>query len=276
VNPLTGVQPYPEFGVVQWRGNQGNSTFHALQMNVRRAFQNGWLLAANYMWSHAINDDSTGGGDSDKPQNVFCRPCEKASGDYDVRQVFNLSAVYELPFGAGKRFAAQPGIGRAIFGSWQLSGIATSRTGLPVNVTINRANSVLPDKYSMSGAERPDLVPGVSLIPPGGQTPNNWINAAAFATPAPGTYGDAGRNLVRARDLWQADLAMVKNVPLKERLRLELRVEAFNVFNRAQFGSPQANLSTPLSFGVITTLANQGATGSGTPRQFQFALRLSF
>jgi hypothetical protein len=69
---------------------------------------------------------------------------------------------------------------------------------------------------------------------------------------------------------------MVKNVPLKERLRLELRVEAFNVFNRAQFGSPQANLSTPLSFGVITTLANQGATGSGTPRQFQFALRLSF
>jgi hypothetical protein len=276
VNPLTGVQPYPQFGVVQWRGNQGNSTFHGLQMNVRRAFQKGWLLAANYMWSHSINDDSTGGGDSDKPQNVFCRSCEKASGDYDERQVFNASAVYELPFGAGKRFEAQPGAGQAILGGWQLSGIATARTGLPVNVVINRANSALPDQYSMSGAERPDLVSGVSLIPAGGQTPNNWINPAAFTTPASGTYGDAGRNLVRAPDLWQVDLAMAKKASLTDRLAMEFRVEAFNVFNRAQFGSPQASLSSPLSFGVITTPVNQGATGSGTPRQFQLALRLSF
>jgi hypothetical protein len=276
VNPLTGVQPYPQFGVLQWRGNESNSTFHALQMNVRRAFQKGWLLAANYMWSHSINDDSAGGGDSDKPQNVFCRSCEKASSDFDERHVFNASAVYELPFGAGKRFEAQPGAGRAILGGWQLSGIATARTGLPVNVIITRANSVLPDKYSMSGAERPDLVPGVSLIPAGGQTPNNWINAAAFTTPASGTYGDAGRNLVRAPGLWQMDLAMVKKVSLKDRYGVEFRMEAFNVFNRAQFGLPQASLSTPLTFGVITTPVNQGATGSGTPRQFQFALRLSF
>ena len=276
VNPLTGVQPYPQFGVIRWRGNDNNSTFHALQMNVRRAFQKGWLLAANYMWSHSIDDDSAGGGDSDKPQNVFCRSCEKASGDYDERQVFNVSAVYELPFGAGKRLVAQPGTGRAIFGGWQLSGIGTARTGLPVNVVINRKNSTLPDQYSVSGSERPDLVPGVSLIPAGGQTPNNWINPAAFTTPAPGTYGDAGRNLVRAPGLWQVDLAMAKKVSLTDKLGMQFRVEAFNVFNRAQFGSPQANLSSPLSFGVITTPVNQGATGSGTPREFQFALRFLF
>lgn len=276
VNPLTGVQPYPQFGVTQWRGNVGNSTFHALQLNLRRAFQKGVLLAANYMWSHAINDDSTGGGESDKPQNVFCRACEKASGDDDVRHVFNAEAVYELPFGADKHLLAQPGVGRAILGGWQLSGIAIARTGLPVNVVINRSNSVLPDKYSMSGAERPDLVPGVSLIPAGGQTPNNWINAAAFATPASGTFGNAGRNLVRAPGLWQMDLAMTKKVPLTDRFGMEFRAEAFNVFNRAQYGVPQANLSTPLSFGVITTPVNQFATGSGTPRQFQFALRFSF
>jgi hypothetical protein len=270
------VAPYPQFGVVQWRGNQGNSTFHALQMNARRAFQKGVLLTASYMWSHSINDDSTGGGESDKPQNVFCRACEKASGDDDERQVLNVSAVYELPFGAGKRLAAQPGAARAILGGWQLSGIATDRTGLPVNVVITRSNSVLPDKYAMSNAERPDLVSGVSLIPAGGQTPNNWINAAAFATPASGTFGDAGRNLVRAPGLWQVDMALVKKVPLTEKLGAQFRVEAFNMFNRAQFGLPQANLSTPLSFGVITTPVNQTATGSGTPRQFQFALRLSF
>ena len=276
VNPLTGVQPYPQFGVVSWRGDDSNSNFHAFQMNVRRPFQNGVLLAANYMWSHSINDDGIGGAESDKPQNVFCRTCQRASSYDDARQVFNLSAVYELPLGAGKRLAAQPGAGRAILGGWQLSGIATARTGLPVNVVITRSNSALPDRYAVSGAERPDLVAGVSPIPEGGQTPNNWINPAAFTTPASGTYGDAGRNLVRAPALWQVDLAMAKKVSLTERLGIELRVEAFNVFNRAQFGSPQANLSSPLSFGVITTPVNQGATGSGTPRQFQLALRLSF
>jgi hypothetical protein len=170
-------------------------------MNGRRAFQKGVLLAANYMWSHLINDDGIGGGESDKPQNVFCRSCERASTDDDVRQVFNASAVYELPFGSAKRLLAQPGAGRAVFGGWQLRGIATARTGLPVNVVINRANSALPDQYSVSGAECSDLVPGVSLIPAGGQTPNNWINPAAFTTPAPGIYGDAGRNLVRAPGL---------------------------------------------------------------------------
>ena len=131
-NPATGLQPYPQFGVVSWRGNDSNSTFHALQLNARRAFQRGWLIGANYMWSHSINDDGIGGGESDTPQNIFCRACEKASSDDDVRQTFNVSAVYMLPFGAGKPLLAAPGFLRAVVGGWQLSGIATARTGLPV------------------------------------------------------------------------------------------------------------------------------------------------
>jgi hypothetical protein len=276
INPQTGVAPYPQFGVVSWRGNDSNSTFHAMQLNLRRQFQSGWLLAANYMWSHSINDDGIGGGESDTPQDVYCRACEKASSDFDVRQTFNVAAVYQLPFGAGKAHLSEPGMARAILGGWQFSGLATARTGLPVNVVINRSNSALPDLYSVSGSERPDLVSGVSLTPPGGQTPTNWINPAAFATPAPGTFGDAGRNLVRAPGLWQMDSALAKTIGLTERTNLQFRAEVFNLFNRAQYGSPQANLSSPLSFGVITTPVNAGATGSGTPRQFQLALRLSF
>lgn len=276
INPRTGLAPYPEFGVVSWRGNDSNSTFHALQANVRRQFQAGWLLAANYMWSHSINDDGIGGGESDTPQNVYCRACEKASSDDDARQVFNLSGVYQLPFGSGRAHLTQPGAARAILGGWQLSGIATARTGLPVNVVISRSNAVLPDLFSVSGSERPDLVPGVSLTPPGGRTPTDWINPAAFAVPASGTFGDAGRNLVRAPGLWQVDSALSKTISLTERLGVQFRAEVFNLFNRAQYGSPQANLSSPLSFGVITTPVNQGATGSGTPRQFQLALRFSF
>ena len=275
INPVTGVAPYPQFGVVSWRGNDSNSTFHALQINARRAFQRGWLVSANYMWSHSINDGGIGGGESDTVQNVFCRACDKASSDFDVRQTFNVSAVYELPLGAGKAHLSQPGVARAILGGWQWSGIATARTGLPVNVTLTRANSALPDQYSVSNSERPNVVPGASLIP-AGQNPNRWINAAAFAVPAAGTFGNAGRNLVRAPGLWQLDAALSKRLVLTERFTLQCRAEAFNVLNRAQFGSPQAVLSSPLSFGVITTPVNQGATGSGTPRQFQLALRLSF
>ena len=131
VNPQTGVAPYPAFGPVSWRGDVGNSTFHALQLNVRRAFQNGFLLSANYMWSHSINDGSIGGGESDTPQDSFCRSCDKASSDDDVRQVFNLSAVYQLPFGAGKHYLSSPGMARTVLGGWTLSGIGSSQTGLP-------------------------------------------------------------------------------------------------------------------------------------------------
>ena len=137
VNPQTGVAPYPAFGPVSWRGDVGNSTFHALQLNARRAFQNGFLLSANYMWSHSINDGSIGGGESDTPQDSFCRSCDKASSDDDVRQVFNLSAVYQLPFGAGKHYLSSPGVARTMFGGWTLSAIGTAQTGLPFNITID-------------------------------------------------------------------------------------------------------------------------------------------
>ena len=88
----------------------GNSTFEALQLNVRRAFQSGFLFSSNYMWSHSINDGSIGGGESDTPQNSFCRSCDKASSDNDVRLMSNLSAVYQLPFGKGKPYVSNPGI----------------------------------------------------------------------------------------------------------------------------------------------------------------------
>jgi hypothetical protein len=144
---------------------------------------------------------------------------------------------------------------------------------LPFSVA---TNSVLPDQFSVSGAERPNLVPGVSLIPPGGQTALDWINAAAFTTPAAGMFGGAGHILVRAPGLWQVDSALSKTLAIRERWSLQLRAEGFDVLNREQYGSPQANLSSPLTFGVITTPVNQGATGSGTPRQFQLAARFSF
>ncbi len=172
------------------------------------------------MWSHSINDGSIGGGESDTPQDSFCRSCDKASSDDDVRQVFNLSAVYQLPFGAGKHYLSSPGVARTILGGWTLSAIATAQTGLPVNITITRSNGSVPGDFAISGEERPNWVPGVSLTPPGGSTPQEWINPAAFSMPAAGTFGDLGRNAFRAPGISDVDLALAKDVSFAERVKL--------------------------------------------------------
>lgn len=275
INPATGVAPYPAFGPITWRGDVGNSTFHALQFNARRLFQNGFLLSMNYMWSHSINDGSIGGGESDTPQNSFCRSCDKASSDDDIRQLFNLSAVYQLPFGAGKHYLSSPGIVRTILGGWTLSTIATTQTGLPVNITITRSNGSVPGGLAISGAERPNLMPGVSLTPAAGSTPRQWINPAAFSIPAPGTFGNLGRNAFRAPGISDVDLTLAKDIPLTERMKMRFRADAFNIFNRAQYGAPNANVSAS-NFGVITSTLGTYATGRGTPREFQLSARFSF
>ena len=275
VNPATGLAPYPAFGPVSWRGDVGNSTFHALQLNARRAFQSGLLLSANFMWSHSINDGSIGGGESDTPQDSFCRSCDKASSDDDVRLMFNLSAVYQLPFGAGKQYVSNPGIARSIFGDWELSAIGTAQSGLPVNITIDRSNASVPGLYSISGEERPNYISGVSLTPAGGSTPRDWINAAAFSTPAAQTFGNLGRNAFRAPGISQLDLGLSKYMSLTERMSIRLRADAFNVFNRAQFGAPNADLSAS-NFGIITTTISNYATGRGTPREFQLSAKIVF
>jgi hypothetical protein len=275
VNPQTGVAPYPAFGPVSWRGDVGNSTFHAFQLNARKAFQKGVLFSANYMWSHSINDGSIGGGESDTPQNSFCRSCDKASSDDDVRHVFNLSAVYQLPFGAGKRYLTSPGAVRTVLGGWTLSAIGTSQTGLPFNITIDRSNGSVPGDYAISGEERPNYVYGVPLTPPVGSMIGEWVNPVAFSTPAAGTFGNLGRNAFRARTISDVDLALAKDVSLRERLTVRFRADVFNVLNRAQYGAPNADWSQT-NFGVITTTISSYATGRGTPREFQLSAKIMF
>jgi hypothetical protein len=261
--PPTNVVPYPAFGAVSWRGDVGNSTFEALQSNLRRTFTNGFLLSVNYMWSHSINDGSIGGGESDTPQNSFCRACDKASSDDDIRQTFNVSAVYPMPF--KKHF----------WGNWELSAIGTAQTGLPVNITVDRANSAVPGLFTISGQERPNYVPGVPLTPAGGSTPNHWINPAALAVPANQTFGNLGRNAFRAPHISQLDMGLSKFIKVTEKLSLRLRADLFNVFNRAQFGVPNADISAA-NFGTITSTVSSYNAGRGTPRELQLSAKFVF
>jgi hypothetical protein len=203
------------------------------------------------MWSHEIDNGSNGSGDGDEisPQNPLCLACDRASGAWDARHVVNGNAVYQLPFGLGKPMLNQHGLANAIAGGWELTTNALARTGFPVNV-------LMPSSYTApdgaSGTERPDLVKGVSLTPPGGRTVAEWINPAAFATPA-GEFGTAPRDLLRGPGTWQIDLGAGKTFLLPERGRLEFRSEFYNIFNHPQLGQPQStfNPSNTTGFGSI-------------------------
>ena len=281
INPITGLVQYPAFAsAIGWRGSIGMSNYNGLSLAMRRPFSHGLLVTANYMWSHGIDNGSNGSGDGDEvsPQNPLCLACDRASGAWDARHVVNGNAVYQLPFGPGKLLLNQPGLANAILGSWELTTTALIRTGFPVNVLMP-SSYIAPD--GATGTERPDLVPGVSLIPPGGKTVMDWINPAAFATPA-GEFGTAPRDLARGPGTWQVDLGTAKDIPLPERLAIEFRAEFYNVFNHPQLGQPQStfNPSNTTGFGSIINTVNTVSpvtpVGSGTPREMQLVLRLEF
>ncbi len=278
IDPVTGLRALPAFGPIDVKQTDSNNHFNGWQTSLRRQFRSGLSFSANYMWSHAINDDSTGGGESGYPQINSCRACDTASSDADIRHTFSMNAVYQLPFGRGRAHLNQSGLAEAVLGGWEFSTTASARTGVPVNVTLVRPAAAVPDGLSLengSSFQRPNYAAGASLVP-ANQSSSNWINAAAFTVPANGTWGNSGRNLVRGPRFWQSDAALSRDFRITERFFAVLRVEGFNIFNRAQFGNPNGNFSSA-SFGRITTTVNGGSpTGSGTPREFQVALRLRF
>ena len=149
-----------------------------------------------------------------------------------------------------------------------------ARSGRPVNVSIARAAAAIPDNNT-SSTQRPNVVPGVNIVP-ANQSVNNYLNLQAFSLPAAGIFGNAGRNLARGPSQWQIDTALEKRIAIFENLGLKFRAEAFNLLNHPQYGLPAAVYTSPGSFGAITSGANTTAIGTGTPRELQFALRLEF
>ena len=285
LNAATGAAQYPTFApAIAWRGSIGASSYNGLTVSMRRPFTHGLLMAANYAYTHELDNGSNGSGDGDEisAQNPLCLSCEWASGTWDARHVLNGNAVYQLPLGRGKRMLSH-GLAGAVAGNWEVTTTALVRTGFPVNVVL--PGSYL-SPYGNSGTLRPNLVPGVSLTPPGGRTIGHWINPAAFAAPRAGTFGTAPRNLLRGPGTWQVDAGLAKTFPLGERARVEFRSEFYNLFNHTQLGQPQAsfNPSNTVGFGGITSTVNLNTAivspispvGSGTPREIQLALRLEF
>lgn len=279
INPLTGTRPLPSFSNVDEKQNNGNSNFNGMQVSLQRNSRAGFTWSTQYMWSKNISDNA-GAGDGSQLMISGCRQCDRAAADWDVRHNFTSIGSYQLPFGKGRAYGPKEGFAGTMISGWELSGLWTARTGRPFNITVNRSAADLPDGVAATPsagapAQRPNYVVGQRLYP-GNQTVDSWLNPAAFSVPARGTWGNLGRNAARALGMWQVDFALGKQTRLTERFNLEFRGEFFNIFNRAQYGLPQANISQTAQFGRIVNVINTQPTGIGGPRQIQFMLRLNF
>ncbi len=283
IDPTTGTRPLPQYpSEIDTKYNEGKSIFHAVQINLNRRFHNGLFLAGNYMLSHAINDGSVGAGEADAAENINCFNCEYGTSDDDVRNTGNVSAVYYLPFGRGAKYLSRGRVTDLLAGGWSVNTLLAARAGLPLNVTLSWKASALPDGNNIN--QRPNRVPGVPLYLHG-RGVNAWLNPAAFAVPANGTWGNAAKNIATGPPLWQDDSTVEKTFHITERNSVIFRAEAFNLFNRAQYGQPGTSLNVgsngqlapTVGFGKITSTVNPtGLVGTGTPRELEFALRITY
>jgi len=154
-----------------------------------------------------------------------------------------------------------------------MSGIWTARTGRMLTIGISRSSSAVPD--GNTSGQRPNLVPGVSILPQGGSTFAQWLNPAAFAIPANGTWGNAGRSIAVGPGLVQVDFSLQKKTRISEGKAVVFRADMFNILNRTQPGNPGTTFTSTASFGVITSGLNR-TIGTGTSRQIQLAMRITF
>ena len=272
IDPVTKVRPLPTFGRMDEKRQDGKSNFNALQLSLQRRVIRGLNWGSEYMWSHAINDGNIGGGEGQQPQIANCRACDRGNSAQDIRHTITSNWVYELPFGHGQQYL-NSGPAARILGGWEMSGIWTARTGRMLTVSISRSSGATPD--GNTSYQRPNIVPGVSIYPAGGPTFAQWFNPAAFAIPANGAWGNAGRVVATGPGLVQVDYTLQKNIHLTESKILVFRIETFNLFNRTQAGNPGTTFTSPASFGLVNTGLNR-TIGTGTSRQLQLALRLKF
>lgn len=254
------------------------SDYDALQAQFRRRLTQGLTALASYTWSHCIDYGS---------QN-YLFGSRRGSCDFDIRHNFSTAFSYDLP-GIGRN-----GFVKAVLHHWGLDERLTARTAFPITLNgqalINPSTgqeyygglNLVPDQQIyLYGAGCASTLQGLGDLQPGQTCPGGRaINPNAFTAVNSG-FGDAPRNFAKGFGAWQMDLAVRRDLPINERLKLQFRAEGFNIFNHPNFGSIDPNFGSP-TFGQTTgTLANSLGVLSplyqmGGPRSMQFSLKLLF
>ncbi|HEY2040697.1 MAG TPA: TonB-dependent receptor [Edaphobacter sp.] len=335
-NPATGVgtavrQFGGRFAEVDYKTSGGTDMYNALQTQLQRRFSKGLSLGAQYTWAKELGT-SSGSNEAttaQAPLQVYGNRPEYGRGIYDIRHSLNVNLLYDLPFGRNRAYSLS-GPMDIVAGGWQIGGITNFRSGVPIDVLITRpdiayvgnpgtpyAGQTFASPVVVNGAvlsravvnvpgggnsrniRRPNIVPGVDPFVKSGY---NFLNPAAFSTPAPGTFGNYRRNNLSGPNLAQLDLTLSKQFHFTERAFIEFRSEIYNVLNHPNFANPgtvrlnQALATVSPTTGAVTgpqpgtpftqstagsawglyssTVGNQ--VGIGANRQIQLSLRASF
>jgi hypothetical protein len=265
------INPTSNFaGGIEVTRNLAISDYHALQIQFRRRLSHGLQASGSYTWGHSTDNDSFE-SESFRPVATLAPNQDHGPSSFDVRHQLSAAVTYDLrnPF-ADRRL-------RPFFRGWAIDGTLRVNSAPPVNVY-----SLL----SVNGMTRPNVVAGIPFYIDDRTAPGGWrINSAAFAFPAPGQQGNLGRNALRGFPLSQTDMAIVRAFRVTERVKLQFRVESFNVFNHPNFAQPVSRLRNPAQFGRSTSMLNQSLgfdAGQnplyqiGGPRSIQLSARLHF
>jgi hypothetical protein len=263
--PINGVRPFTRLSVASpilpgtTLGNitqvegTGNSSYNALWSSIGKRFSRNWQVNASYTWSKSIDYNSL----SSPPtvvtvQDSYNLRGDRGLSDFDARHRLVVYGIYELPFS-----------GNQLKQGWQLSGIVQAQSGNPVNIVTSNATI-----NGVANTVRPDVNGPVQII----GSVDRWFDTTAFT--AVSRFGNLGRNVITGPGFSNIDFSVLKNTKLSEKLTLQLRAEAFDLFNHANFGQPGRVVGTA-SFGRITN--TRFPTGdSGSSRQIQFAAKLMF
>jgi hypothetical protein len=242
-----------------------SANYHALQASLNRQFSHGLMIKGAYTWSRAIDwtDDDGWAGLTWNDPSILRR--NRAAAGYDTPHILQLAYVYELPFGKGKSWARDGGVVSKIASDWQVSGIFSAIAGQPFTVTASGASL-----NAVGQTQTPDQVGPIKKL--GGIGPGNpYYDPTAFAAVTRVGYGTTGRNTLRKPGVVNMDFSLFRTFRFTERLDLQFRADASNLFNTPHFPD-NANISrsfTSSRFLQITSARND-------ERQFRFGLRLSF
>jgi hypothetical protein len=285
---LSGANVLNPFAEVDYKTSGGSDSYNALQATLARRFSSGLTLNAQYTFARSFGN-TAGSNEARTLATNFDFEDDRGYNNFDVRHTFNLSAIFNLPFGKGKRYDLGA-IGNALFGDLEVGGIVNARSGLPLEVLVTRPDVIIqctnaalgcaagevralpgninaatplpagfsavvntPGGGASRNVRRPDLIPGVN---PYLNEDRSLLNPAAFAIPQPGAFGNLPRNALRGPNFRQFDLILNKRFRLTETTNVEFRTEVFNIFNFTNFAAPSTTLNN--SFGVGSNLLQPG------------------
>jgi hypothetical protein len=274
----------PNYSTVTYIDNGSESSYHSMQVQYTKRFTKGFQALANYTWSHSIDNISTDTS-FDAPGFIYPQDINKGDSSFDLRHNFTAALTYQIPTAKiGK-------VGEALLRNWSLNSIILAHSGLPYTVLLTETNAF----GFTNSIRRPNLTGQPLYIADSTVASGRRLNQAAFDfTLAPPAMGSLGRNALRGENFWQVDLGIHRDFKIKERVNLQLRGEAFNLFNHPNFLYPNvvnavrnANgtiTSSPLFGRISSSAARAYSAGggysplfqSGGPRSIQLAFRLSF